>query len=108
MSPTRELAMQIQDVMEKFGAAVGITSLCLYGGAPKVEQKKGLRAGPDVIVATPGRLKDFMDELECDVSDVGIFVLDEADRMLDLGFEPQIKAIAGEIKNPDRQTVMFR
>ncbi|KAJ3331646.1 RNA-dependent ATPase [Blyttiomyces sp. JEL0837] len=107
MSPTRELAMQIQDTMEKFGQACGITSLCLYGGAAKNDQRKVLRSGADVIVATPGRLIDFMEEGECDLSDVGFFVLDEADRMLDMGFEPNIKQIAAAIKNKDRQTVMF-
>ncbi|KAI8617078.1 P-loop containing nucleoside triphosphate hydrolase protein [Chytriomyces sp. MP71] len=107
MSPTRELAMQIQDTFEKFGKATGLTSICLYGGASKFDQRQGLRLGPDIVVATPGRLIDFMGDSECDLSDVGFFVLDEADRMLDLGFEPNIKEIAAAIKNKQRQTVMF-
>ncbi|KAJ3249511.1 RNA-dependent ATPase [Chytriomyces hyalinus] len=107
MSPTRELAMQIQDTFEKFGKATGLTSICLYGGAPKSEQRQLLRAGPDIVVATPGRLIDFIGDSECDLSDVGFFVLDEADRMLDLGFEPNIKEITASIKNKERQTVMF-
>ncbi|KAJ3002234.1 UNVERIFIED_CONTAM: RNA-dependent ATPase [Siphonaria sp. JEL0065] len=107
MSPTRELAMQIQETFEKFSAATGLTSVCLYGGASKYDQKQLLRQGPDIVVATPGRLIDFMGESECDLSDVGFFVLDEADRMLDLGFEPNIKEIAAAIKNKERQTVMF-
>ncbi|KAJ3090847.1 RNA-dependent ATPase [Physocladia obscura] len=107
MSPTRELAMQIQDTFEKFSKASGLTSICLYGGASKYDQKQLLRSGPDIVVATPGRLMDFMGESECDLTDVGFFVLDEADRMLDLGFEPNIKEIAAAIKNKERQTVMF-
>ncbi|KAJ3068543.1 hypothetical protein HDU98_008297 [Podochytrium sp. JEL0797] len=107
MSPTRELAMQIQDTLEKYHNATGLSSVCIYGGASKYEQKQLLRQGPDIVVATPGRLMDFMGEAECDLSDVGFFVLDEADRMLDLGFEPNIKEIAAAIKNKSRQTVMF-
>ncbi|KAJ3082554.1 RNA-dependent ATPase [Rhizoclosmatium hyalinum] len=107
MSPTRELAMQIQDTFEKFSGATGLTSVCIYGGASKYDQKMLLRSGPDIVVATPGRLIDFMGDAECDLSDVGFFVLDEADRMLDLGFEPNIKEIAAAIKNKERQTVMF-
>ncbi|KAJ3409221.1 RNA-dependent ATPase [Chytridiales sp. JEL 0842] len=107
MAPTRELAVQIQKEMDKFAPFAGVTTICLYGGMPKHEQKKGLRAGPDVVIATPGRLIDFIHEGECDVSDVGFFVLDEADRMLDLGFEPNIKEIAAAIKKKERQTVMF-
>ncbi|KAI9350215.1 P-loop containing nucleoside triphosphate hydrolase protein [Obelidium mucronatum] len=107
MSPTRELAMQIQETFEKFASATGLTSVCLYGGASKYDQKVLLRQGPDIVVATPGRLIDFMGDAECDLSDVGFFVLDEADRMLDLGFEPNIKEIAAAIKNKQRQTVMF-
>ncbi|KAJ3202784.1 RNA-dependent ATPase [Entophlyctis luteolus] len=107
MSPTRELAMQIQDTFDGFRDASGLSSVCLYGGAPKHEQKQMLRSGPDIVVATPGRLMDFMGESECDISDVEFFVLDEADRMLDLGFEPNIRDIAAAIKTKSRQTVMF-
>ncbi|KAJ3143820.1 RNA-dependent ATPase [Irineochytrium annulatum] len=107
MSPTRELAMQIEKNLEEFGKAMGVTSLCLYGGEKKPIQRTALRNGPDIIVATPGRLLDFVDEGECDLSDVGFFVLDEADRMLDLGFQPDIEKIVAAIKTTDRQTVMF-
>ncbi|KAJ3331647.1 hypothetical protein HDU76_002605 [Blyttiomyces sp. JEL0837] len=107
ISPTRNLVTQIHDTMEKFGKACGITSLCLYGGGPKNDQREVLRNGADVVVATPGRLVDFINEGECDLFDVGFFVVDEADRMLDMGFEPCIEQIAAAIKNKDRQTVMF-
>ncbi|KAI8921399.1 P-loop containing nucleoside triphosphate hydrolase protein [Powellomyces hirtus] len=108
LSPTRELAMQIQDQFEKL--ATDNPSVCLYGGVNKWEQKKLLRAHPSVIVATPGRLLDLVEEEnpECDLSDVSYFVLDEADRMLDLGFEEAIKKIISHLTYPkQRQTVMF-
>ncbi|KAI9324404.1 P-loop containing nucleoside triphosphate hydrolase protein [Zopfochytrium polystomum] len=109
VSPTRELAMQTETVLREFGKPLGLSVLCVYGGAPRGAQHAALVAGTtDILVATPGRLKDFMDEGVCDLSDVGFFVLDEADRMLDLGFEPDIRQIAEAVKPKDeRQTVMF-
>ncbi|KAJ3148651.1 RNA-dependent ATPase [Geranomyces michiganensis] len=110
LSPTRELAMQIQEQFEKFASSKQSTSVCLYGGVSKWDQKKLLRANPNVIVATPGRLLDLVEEdnAECDLSDVSYFVLDEADRMLDLGFEVAIKKIITHLTYPQqRQTVMF-
>ncbi|KAJ3157209.1 RNA-dependent ATPase [Geranomyces variabilis] len=110
LSPTRELAMQIQEQFEKFASSKQSTSVCLYGGVSKWDQKKLLRASPNVIVATPGRLLDLVEEdnAECDLSDVSYFVLDEADRMLDLGFEVAIKKIITHLTYPQqRQTVMF-
>ena len=78
------------------------------GGSPKHEQKAAMKAGGGaaVIVATPGRLRDFMEEGVIKLHRVTMLVLDEADRMLDLGFEPEIRAIAGATR-ADRQTVMF-
>lgn len=81
VAPTRELAMQSQEVLDAVLAAKGLKgafrSVCLFGGVPKQEQRKALRAGVDVVVATPGRLVDLMEEGECDLSQVTYLVLDE-------------------------------
>jgi len=88
LSPTRELAMQVEVVLKEYGAVVGMRSLVLYGGVPKYTQTSELRKGNvDCIVATPGRLKDLINEGSCDLSKIQHLVLDEADRMLDMGFE---------------------
>ena len=81
-------------------------STCIYGGADKYPQKKKLLNGLDMIVATPGRLIDFLESGDTNLKRVTYMVLDEADRMLDMGFEPQIRKIMGQIR-PDRQTMMF-
>ncbi|KAL0045639.1 hypothetical protein WJX82_000399 [Trebouxia sp. C0006] len=106
LSPTRELAQQIAAVMEEAGASSGLKTLCAYGGVPKPPQVKSLRAGADVVVATPGRLEDLVQEGSCRLSGVTYLVLDEADRMLDLGFEPHIRTIAQQTR-ADRHTLMF-
>ena len=91
LSPTRELAMQVEVVLKEYGAVLGMRSLCLYGGVPKYTQTSELRKGSvDIIVATPGRLKDLVNEGSCDLSKIQHLVLDEADRMLDMGFEGKI------------------
>lgn len=88
LSPTRELAMQVEVVLKEYGAVLGMRSLCLYGGVPKYTQTSELRKGNvDCLVATPGRLKDLVNEGSCDLSKIQHLVLDEADRMLDMGFE---------------------
>ncbi|PKI38672.1 hypothetical protein CRG98_040958, partial [Punica granatum] len=102
LSPTRELATQIQDETIKFGRS----SRCLYGGAPKGPQLKELDRGADIVVATPGRLNDILETRQIDLQQVSLLVLDEADRMLDMGFEPQIRKIVNEIP-PRRQTLMY-
>ncbi|KAJ1328328.1 hypothetical protein BSLG_010060 [Batrachochytrium salamandrivorans] len=111
LSPTRELAMQIQDQLSQFGKAMGIKSVCIYGGMPKWEQRNALKQGMHVIVATPGRLIDLFEEDStiCDLSQVTYLVLDEADRMLDIGFEEAIKKIVARLPTSaqGRQTVMF-
>lgn len=82
LSPTRELAMQVETVLKEYGALVGLRSLVLYGGVPKYPQVAELKkGGVDCIVATPGRLKDLINEGSCDLSKVQHLVLDEADRM---------------------------
>ena len=82
LAPTRELAMQSHVVIEEFGSLVNLTCVVIYGGVPKYEQKNALRNGIDCVVATPGRIKDLINEGACDLSKVSQLVLDEADRML--------------------------
>ncbi|KAL2133668.1 hypothetical protein VTI74DRAFT_1946 [Chaetomium olivicolor] len=110
VSPTRELAMQTHAAMSSLASLVGLSAVCLYGGASKDEQRALLRRnnGADIIVATPGRLKDFLAEGCVSLSDVMFAVLDEADRMLDKGFEDDIKLILGSCPPREkRQTLMF-
>ncbi|KAJ1641234.1 P-loop containing nucleoside triphosphate hydrolase protein, partial [Pavlovales sp. CCMP2436] len=106
LAPTRELATQILDECNKFGRAAGMSATCCYGGAPKGQQLRDLQRGVFVIIATPGRLNDFLESRQVNLSTVGYLVLDEADRMLDMGFEPQIRKILSTIPR-ERQTAMF-
>lgn len=106
VSPTRELAMQIYETMEKFSKAAKLTAVCIYGGVPKDEQRQKLKRA-DIIVATPGRLQDLIDEGCADLSKVSYLVLDEADRMLDKGFEDAIRRILSVTPTASRQTLMF-
>uniref|UniRef100_A0A0D9UXC7 RNA helicase n=1 Tax=Leersia perrieri TaxID=77586 RepID=A0A0D9UXC7_9ORYZ len=106
LSPTRELATQIQDEAIKFGRSSRISSACLYGGAPKGPQLRELERGADIVVATPGRLNDILEMRRVSLHQVSYLVLDEADRMLDMGFEPQIRKIVRQVQ-PKRQTLMF-
>jgi len=93
LAPTRELAQQIQVVGADFCTATHARSTCIYGGAPKQPQKRDIRYGLEVCIATPGRLLDFVREKTINLDRVTFLVLDEADRMLDMGFEPQIRKI---------------
>merc|ERR1719183_2830497 len=93
LAPTRELAQQIESESVKFGRPMGIKTACCYGGASRGPQLGQIRRGAQVIVATPGRLNDFIQAGQCRLSQCSFLVLDEADRMLDLGFEPQIRTI---------------
>ncbi|XP_027923784.1 DEAD-box ATP-dependent RNA helicase 46 [Vigna unguiculata] len=106
LSPTRELATQIQDEAVKFGKSSRISCACLYGGAPKGPQLRDIDRGADIVVATPGRLNDILEMRRISLHQVSYLVLDEADRMLDMGFEPQIRKIVNEVPNR-RQTLMF-
>jgi len=107
LAPTRELALQIHAVLQEAGRPCGIASVCIYGGVPKRDQLMALRnTNPAIAVATPGRLEDLMSDGSCRLDNVSYLVLDEADRMLDLGFEPAIRKIAGATR-ADRQTLMF-
>jgi len=106
LAPTRELACQIKEECDKFGGSSGIKNLCVYGGAPKGDQARSLREGVEIVIATPGRLIDFLESGTTNCRRVTYLVLDEADRMLDMGFEPQIRKITSQIR-PDRQTLLW-
>jgi len=106
LAPTRELATQILDEAVKFGRSSRISCTCLYGGAPKGPQLRDLDRGVDVVVATPGRLNDILEMRRVSLKQVSYLVLDEADRMLDMGFEPQIRKIVKEMPHR-RQTLMY-
>nr|CAB3456363.1 unnamed protein product [Digitaria exilis] len=106
LSPTRELAQQIADVLSEAGAACGINSVCLYGGTSKGPQIAALKSGVDIVIGTPGRMKDLIEMGICHLNEVSFVVLDEADRMLDLGFEPEVRAILSQTSSV-RQMVMF-
>lgn len=104
--PTRELAMQVDEALHKLGKGVGLRTAIVIGGAGMGRQIQQLRAKPHIIVATPGRLLDHMETQRLDLSLVTILVLDEADRMLDMGFAPQINRILRVVPK-DRQTMLF-
>ncbi|KAK3956921.1 ATP-dependent RNA helicase dbp-2 [Pseudoneurospora amorphoporcata] len=106
LAPTRELAVQIQQEISKFGKSSRIRNTCVYGGVPKGPQIRDLARGVEVCIATPGRLIDMLESGKTNLRRVTYLVLDEADRMLDMGFEPQIRKIIGQIR-PDRQTLMW-
>lgn len=106
LAPTRELAVQIQEEVSKFGKSSRIRNTCVYGGVPKGGQIRDLSRGVEVVIATPGRLIDMLESGKTNLRRVTYLVLDEADRMLDMGFEPQIRKIIGQIR-PDRQTCMW-
>eukprot|EP00696_Hemimastix_kukwesjijk_P001082 gnl/Hemi2/11421_TR3959_c0_g1_i1.p1 gnl/Hemi2/11421_TR3959_c0_g1~~gnl/Hemi2/11421_TR3959_c0_g1_i1.p1 ORF type:complete len:586 (-),score=213.03 gnl/Hemi2/11421_TR3959_c0_g1_i1:369-2126(-) len=106
LAPTRELACQIQVECDKFGQSSKIKNTCVYGGMPKGPQVRDLQNGVEICIATPGRLIDFLESERTNLRRVTYLVLDEADRMLDMGFEPQIRKIVSQIR-PDRQTLMW-
>merc|ERR1719400_2287977 len=106
LAPTRELAQQIQEVAAAFGKSSRIKNTCVFGGAPKGPQLRDLEHGCEVVIATPGRLIDFLEMGKLNLRRVSYMVLDEADRMLDMGSEPQIRKIFEQIR-PDRQVLMW-
>ncbi|KAL0318565.1 UNVERIFIED_CONTAM: DEAD-box ATP-dependent RNA helicase 30 [Sesamum angustifolium] len=106
LAPTRELAVQIQEEAVKFGSYANIRSTCIYGGAPKGPQIRDLKRGVEIVIATPGRLIDMLEAQHTNLKRVTYLVLDEADRMLDMGFEPQIRKLVSQIR-PDRQTLYW-
>ena len=109
MAPTRELAQQIDQQMEGFGFYVPFSSVAIYGGNDSGAwgtQSTGLQKGADIVIATPGRLLSLMNIYNIDFSGVKYFILDEADRMLDMGFYDDIMAVVNRLPK-DRQTIMF-
>ena len=107
LAPTRELASQIHVETKKFAKGFDIQVLAIFGGMNKLDQFKGLKRGAEVVVGTPGRVIDMCTMKNAlKLNRVTYFVLDEADRMFDLGFEPQVRSVANNIR-PDRQTLLF-
>lgn len=106
MGPTRELVSQIQQEAVKFGHLTGIKNAVAYGGEKRFIQAQALRQGAHILIACPGRLLDFVESGVINLKRVTYLVLDEADRMLDMGFEKDIRKIVGQCR-PDRQTLMF-
>ncbi len=104
--PTRELALQVTEVLAPLGNAVGCRVVAVYGGASMERQRVSLANGADVLVATPGRLIDFIDNGDVRLDDVCAVVLDEADRMADMGFLPQVEWLLRRITSP-HQTLLF-
>ena len=104
--PTRELALQVDEEIKKIGRYFGIKTAVLIGGASINPQKINLRRKPNIIIATPGRLIDHIQQRTVNLNKVAYLVLDEADRMLDMGFEPQIQKILATIPK-ERQTMLF-
>ena len=106
LAPTRELALQISENFQPLALAFSLRSACLIGGAPMDRQVQALRKNPGIVVATPGRLIDHMSQWNIMLDSVKILVLDEADRMLDMGFAPQIEKIL-RFAPKERQTMLF-
>ncbi len=104
--PTRELAMQVNEALQQIGLEIGIHSVVLIGGEPMEQQIKLLRSRPQVLIATPGRLNDHLQQRTVFLRTTRIMVLDEADRMLDMGFYPQIRSIFEHLPQ-QRQTMLF-
>ena len=106
VAPTRELAQQIADSFQTYGRQLDLFGTVIYGGVGQGKQVQALRRGVDIVVATPGRLLDLIQQGHCDLSAVQCVVLDEADRMLDMGFLPDIRRIISNLPER-RQTLMF-
>jgi superfamily II DNA/RNA helicase len=106
LAPTRELAQQVADEAVRYGRSLRVNTVCIYGGAPYPVQNRELARGADIIVATPGRLMDHLERGRIDLSALEVLVLDEADRMLDMGFVDDVERIAA-LTPKTRQTVLF-
>ncbi|TVU41356.1 hypothetical protein EJB05_14864 [Eragrostis curvula] len=110
LSPTRELSCQIHEEAKKFAYQTGVKVVVAYGGAPIHNQLRELERGVDILVATPGRLMDLLERARVSLQMIRYLALDEADRMLDMGFEPQIRKIVEQMDMPprgERQTMLF-
>lgn len=106
IAPTRELCQQIYEESDRFGRPAAIQTACVFGGAPRQPQIRSLWGGPHCVVATPGRLNDFLKDGSIKLGQCVYLVLDEADRMLDMGFEPQVRELARFLP-PVKQTALF-
>ena len=106
LTPTRELCVQVEASFKKYARHAPLAVASVYGGVPLDPQEQQLRAGVDVVVATPGRLIDHLERQNVTFDDLEVLVLDEADRMLDMGFAPQINRVVSDVP-PYRQTLLF-
>ncbi|WP_434588543.1 DEAD/DEAH box helicase [Streptomyces sp. A5-4] len=104
--PTRELAQQVTDALTPYATAVNLRTATVVGGMSITRQSTALRRGTEVLVATPGRLKDLIERGDCDLTQVSITVLDEADQMADMGFLPQVTGLLKQVR-PDGQRMLF-
>src|SRR5690606_29469808 len=104
--PTRELACQVEESIRKFSRFSPLRCALLYGGVGYGRQLDSLRCGADIVVATPGRLMDHLERRTLDLRRIQYLVLDEADRMLDMGFLPDVRRIIGQLPT-ERQTALF-
>ena len=107
LAPTRELATQVHDSLRGYSKYLRIPSACIYGGVGMGNQLDILRRGVDLLVACPGRLIDHVERRSVDLSGIEVLILDEADRMLDMGFLPSIKRILAKLPKQNRQTLLF-
>ena len=105
LSPTRELAAQSHDRIKAYGRHLGLRTALIFGGVPEGPQRRALSGGVDIIVATPGRLMDHIGTRNCRLDSLEVFILDEADQMLDRGFWPAIRRISGML--PKQRHTMF-
>ena len=106
MTPTRELAAQIGESFQTYGKHLSLTCTVIFGGVPQRAQERALKRGPDILVATPGRLLDLMGQKLISLKHLEYFILDEADRMLDMGFIHDVRRVI-EVLPPKRQTLFF-
>lgn len=106
LTPTRELAAQVAQSFTAYGRYTGLKTAVIFGGVGQAPQVEALNAGVDILVATPGRLNDLIDQGLCDLSGISMFVLDEADRMLDMGFIHDVKKVISKLPK-QRQTLLF-
>jgi ATP-dependent RNA helicase RhlE len=106
VTPTRELALQVEESVRTYGRFTGLRSVAVYGGVGMHPQRTAFRRGVDVVIATPGRLLDHLGQGALDLSDVEVLVLDEADRMFDMGFLPDVRRIVAAVPER-RQTLLF-
>ena len=106
LEPTRELAVQVEEAFRDFGKFTNLRTTVIYGGVGYGRQREDLQRGVDVVMATPGRLLDLLEQRDLTLRDVNVLVLDEVDRMLDMGFLPDVKRIVQQCPR-ERQTLLF-